>query len=1744
MEIIMSELLTGLCPNCNSKLTYRSGERTVMCYACDSSVEVSELSGSTQGSGAAVSAVVAFGGFDNPESGIVFLENFFETYDWDSYQHSSDLQIPEIAEVIGNNKVKNGAVAETWYLDFMGLYVPVSKKFDALTLFENEICDKFNPQDPTEIFAAFDYYRAIATTLLAEKENIFKSIRSAVKFAERFGLASDRLDEMKTALTKLDRQFDSIATKNVVRAKDGASFNVVVDKIELLPAYVAARNEYSLKKKAEYSERGIDAESVYQRAVSEFELGNKSAAVSLFESIREYSDCAIYIKKLNQYFNFHDQMYRFGGKHFIYKEEDYTAEALNVKKLTKRTAQKMEASGQGPVSALSLYEVVNGVPAENPTVKGIDQVITCYGSEFYYFKNGKGIACYDLRTGNETIIDTGKSEQYSDDDGNFFKVELANHAPIFAVKKKYMKVEPTGCFGTVKSSSPVENELNPYTIVLVDMASHTTKVAVGEMVDIKMRKDDKIFYTYAYKKETVSRGCVRGCFGKEEEEKPKTSLMVCDIDNGNISKILDEDCEIHAVKDDLIIYTLWKPNDLNEDLHVYNMTNGCDTVIEKNIYEFFGIIDGRIYYTIGNKEFRPLVRNSFNGLEREQVMLNVERIEAVRAGWFYVRKGKGYNTALVKVRADGKERFPICTAVKKVHRFDGNYVYYEDQFDCMRVVRIDGKENRVLARKVTKVFPTFDGLYYCRKEAVGDREDALSLYKMDKNGLNIKKIVFNVDKVQNDDTAGAMYFSKEEEVRFKVYKNGDEKNAHYEFFNLTRFYSFKKATAEEEATDPELILTLGLPEKESATGCFSSSKNDTVYVEDPIVHSYKNRGLSDAEIMAEEEEETPETDLPAWVPDSVRGCFRSGKGGCLKGCAPGKKKAQNKAKKGVIGERLYTLFSVLFAYFGVLFFSFAISGKGIEPAAMIILIVASLVLGCAGFGILPIFKRRPRSKVGPIIYFLTALILIISIVIGSGFFDTLFAPKGSSRAKAINVTADSQVEDTYSGVKDTGSVWFKFTPTSEGYYTFENDATAYSVYVNVYSGADSHSTYHSASGAKTACYLYSGTTYYIEINQGSFDADDHFWFKAYSTKTGSSLNDAVVMVDGTAEGIYHHVDSAYDEVWFSYTPYNTTYYKFSLSNCSAETKMDLLDSYANVLATGSDSVSYELNSGSTYYVKVTFSISSSYWSNYDNDFEVNAESVYVGSEAGVGIDLSSNYGVSGYYNSLEQYDYIWFKFIPDESATYYFSSNNQAYASLYIYSASDLNNSIGSGTDSASASLESGYTYYIRLSDTNYNLSSYVDMSVQKAAYGESIDIAVEITDTVTTGSYPFVSSSGDSVWFKFDPDYDAYYSFFADTECQNSIAVYCEDESWYIERNTDGSYGLDNGYTYYIKVTMNGGYSSEFDFYAGFSGSVANLAYTVSNNYLNTTYYSIQYAQDSAWFTFTPVYSDSYKLYLNNCLDVDYIEVYDSIDATEPIYVGHNNSAVCPNMISSETYYVKVTAESTYYSYADNTFEFCAEYGFTAGSLKDYAIDIGNGVYSGRYPSIDSSKDSVWFKFVPAENGEHFFTNDAYYYSYPPTMKLYEGDSSTPVAIENGGSYYLYTGSIYYVQVTMGSSTYDYDTEFEIAIKVPARSSLLSAENMDPGNMYLTSLEDVNDEEYFKFTPSSSGSYRFYTENSDGVYAYIYDSNGSQLRYDYSSYGGVSFVLDLTEGETYYMKVSMYSSSSTGIFSVVVNYN
>ena len=838
--------LSGVCPNCGSKLIYEQEDQSVMCYACDSLINVADFASgksadSAKAGGVGNIAAPVMAGFDNPESGVVFIENFFETYAWKEYQMDAEIDIPEISGVIGNNKMKNGAQAASWYLDYKGLAVPVRKKIEGLALLAEKIGAAYNPDDLTEAYESYDLYVNVAKKLLEEKENIFKRLDNAIKYAEKFKLDKAKLTEIKTDVEELRAMYD-----RDVR---------IVNDVSELPAYLAAQAALNNEKSRELAMQGIDAKSAYEEALQVYNGDNpdKSGALILLERVRGYGESVKLINNINQYYGFEGELYRFFGKHFVFKNESYV-ETLNVKELGKKEkgGKKAQEEAQQQLAAapkaLALYEVVDGEPAKEPIVKGIAQMITCYGGKIYYFKLNQGVYSYNVYNNTETLIDAGKTADYmiSADGKTGYQYALINNGKSFLVKKRAVKeMRPVegGKKGQMEETADVT--LNSESVIVVDMVNEIAKKTIPAMQKVvfpAMTKEgrkvlnltSRVFYTFVEKSMPVQ---AKGCGSKKKEPvvELKTKFMVCNLATGECKQVLDENCEICTVYKDKIVYVLHNPNKYNQNLLVFDMKTGESNVVESNIYRYFDVIDGKVYYLVGNAEYCPLVRNGFAGDSREEIMQNVEKILCDIGGWLYVRKGKGRNAVLVKVSANGKKRVVLCSQLKKFIGFYGNLIYYTNYDDELRSVRIDGKNDIGVAKHIDEVYPMEKSLYYTRKEAVDDDEEALSIYKMDKDGRNVRKVVFNVEKVAVDELTSKLYFKKGETARFKVYEPKKEKEAVLIDYPLQRYYAMDMHTEE-----VQLVLTLGLPHSQDRkTGCGGKKTTvDKVYEETSWTPSY------------------------------------------------------------------------------------------------------------------------------------------------------------------------------------------------------------------------------------------------------------------------------------------------------------------------------------------------------------------------------------------------------------------------------------------------------------------------------------------------------------------------------------------------------------------------------------------------------------------------------------------------------------------------------------------------------------------------------------------------------------------------------------------------------------------------------------------------------------------------------------------------------------------------------------------
>jgi len=889
----MSTILSGKCTGCGTLLQYEEGAKSVHCTACGTHNSTSQLETgartSSNGFGAASRMMGGrFGGgmpimgFDNPESGVVFVSNFFDTFDWAAYQESADIEIPELAEVVYNNKLKNGAIGLSWFIDFKALSVPLKQKIAGLANLAKKIGDSYNAEDSSESMAYFDVYRAIVDAIVADKDKFIKQLDVDLKYAQAFGVDAARLNELKKEFKEVSALLENIKE---------------VNHVEDIKEYIDAQNAASKILAEKFLADGINAETVYAEAVAMYEEGGSSRRASLaeFEKIRGYKDSAKYIKKINQYFKF-DEMFYFADKYFIYKKKEYKVQALDVANLNKKAKNKNtndQAQEQQVVYALSLYEVVDGVPAETPILEGIEKFITCYNNKYYYFKKGKGICSFDLTTHEDVVIDDGKTEDYVE--GKAYQVKLAVNGSVCLVKKKLHPVEKKGCFGKDKKKNEEEKLLNNFCLISIDLFSGNKKVIVEQFVDVAETYNTEIFYIVADRLITSAKpaGCSlfkgkkAGVNDGANEKTYETKLMVCDLVTGENKPVLKESCEIQAVVNKKIVYSIWKPNELNIDIRVFDMNEGTDVLIEENAMEFYGIFDNKIFYTIGNEDYAPLVSNDFDGQARKELLENVENVVDVSAGWLYVRKGTGYNRILLKINPETGERIVVCACLKKIFKTSPTHIYYFDNFDDLHVVRRDGADDRVIGKGISWAIIDKDYMYYVRDELVEvEGEENLSLYKMDIDGKNAKKIVFNVDDAVDYDEK-FMYYLKKENVRFKVTvpTGKDKSESHYSNYDITRYYKVEKASGK-----AEVVLTLGLPHGKNSfkSGCLKKEvKADIVYEEMPVIREFKYKGLASVGEVEQKSQENKNqqnnsnnVSLSASKSQNANGCGNTKAPGC------------------------------------------------------------------------------------------------------------------------------------------------------------------------------------------------------------------------------------------------------------------------------------------------------------------------------------------------------------------------------------------------------------------------------------------------------------------------------------------------------------------------------------------------------------------------------------------------------------------------------------------------------------------------------------------------------------------------------------------------------------------------------------------------------------------------------------------------------------------------------------------------
>ncbi len=828
------------CPCGGCDLVFFENEKTVKCDLCGdvhSTASLLSRMGISAPANAPAETDAVVAAIDSPESGLIYLENFFANYDWENYGKNVGVVIPAINSMVEKNKIRQGALADSWLLDFKSVATPLRKKLEGLTALDGEMAELYNGKDSANVLSYFDRYKAIVANLIDTREKLLKRLENDLAYAEKQGLAKDKLAEMA-------EEYKALA----------ADVNALVEVKELLDLRQVAAKQAEIDKKmiAEFKAKGLDVVGEYKNACLYYNqaTNDKRAALSIFESIRGYADSVSYIDKINRYFSYYGKFYNFFGTNFVFKSHVNEVAPVNpnakdeksgcLKKKPKSPSLSEEETYTG--KTLELYEVVDNEPAEEPILKSITQIITYYGSKLFYIKLGKIVCSFDLGTKQTTELFSVKKASdlklfASSNSNSVYYNE--NATSIFFRVRLDLVIDKPGCVKSLLGKKQtIRQRRNNYAVYELNLAKDTCTEVIDQVVDIIDRRGEYLFYTFT---EELQKGEVET--DETKKELKKLSIMAMNTTTYEKETIFKEDCDIKAIEDSKIIYTVCAPNRYNLDLHVFDIETKQDTVIEKNIRSFLTVTEGKIFYYIGNKDFSPLFSNNLEGTDRVEIMTNIESVVAVAAGWIYVVKGSTRNALLIKVSTDGKQRIVVCSQFNSSVKITDSYIYYVDVFNSLRVVRSDGCENTLIAEDIDldNVVVDKDCIYYLRRERTGAKIGA-SLYCMDIDGHNVRKLLFNVVSMANydDDT---LYVERDDQIRYHILfpaKHKKEEKEEEKTFNLVRYYKFNKKSGELDN-----MLTIGLPhaKKYQLKGCFGKKTDvEPIFTEIPIEVDFEEQG--------------------------------------------------------------------------------------------------------------------------------------------------------------------------------------------------------------------------------------------------------------------------------------------------------------------------------------------------------------------------------------------------------------------------------------------------------------------------------------------------------------------------------------------------------------------------------------------------------------------------------------------------------------------------------------------------------------------------------------------------------------------------------------------------------------------------------------------------------------------------------------------------------------------------------------
>ena len=771
--------LSGVCPYCPAILDYAEDSRAVVCHSCGNVIPtriLRPLDFAKRENEQIENDRRIADGVTSSGAGIIYFDNFCESYDWREFALHSNLSISTLDSVAEACKLKFSADPITYYLDFRCRAIPVLKKIDGLDVLEIEIIDNYKSDDISDLFEYVDLYSSITKAIEAKRDGIITELKRDIKLAKRFAIDPYLLQDLERTLEMFIEKVNSIK---------------VTANIEEIPGYAKAKALKDSKLADDIRKKGIDAEKTYERGLKLLEAGNIDNAMHLFAAIYGYKDTEKLIKDNSTIFKFNDELAELAGKYYV----------------VRRTSSPVfEPSNPVPVTegSLAFYEIRDKIPSTMPTLTSVTDILYSFGSKVFYLRNNVSICCYDTLSpdysANVKVLDEAPSGDYVIRHQN--PIYFSSDKTKFFIRKKLRETTTVkrGCFGFGRKKTKkkhADNRGNNYSVLLVDMDNATSKIILPEIVDIMDYYNDKIFYTALDKHSYMP------------------VFRVYDIATETSTEILNSDYYIHSVCNGKIIYSLRIYSENNMDLYSIDIETKESKLIDSNVRSYYATRGGRVFYIVGSRDDKRLYSANFDGTDKCEIMENPGRICTFTSGWLYYVNGEGVNACLMKVSTDGTKNMLVASRFSKLIKVLNGYIYYIATNGDLKFVRSDGTHDVRIAPEVedlSRIIIDNEKVYYLKNDDFGNvkgRPDAVgySLYSTDLYGKNLRKLSHDVAAMAeyNDDY---IYICKKRGATYEITTPINRKMTSREVqpTDLTYYESYNRKTGEFKE-----IVRLGAP---------------------------------------------------------------------------------------------------------------------------------------------------------------------------------------------------------------------------------------------------------------------------------------------------------------------------------------------------------------------------------------------------------------------------------------------------------------------------------------------------------------------------------------------------------------------------------------------------------------------------------------------------------------------------------------------------------------------------------------------------------------------------------------------------------------------------------------------------------------------------------------------------------------------------------------------------------------------